>query len=615
MPSLADRLLKGCERDITVTFQGKVYPAWVLMESLLYIVDKNEDNVRFRLNRQQCRLYKAICEQRRQGKLIREDILKARQIGFTTFIAGLYFTIAMFTPNVSVGIVADTLEHSQGIFEKYQHFYDCLDLNNPNRELIEEDPKKYAGLSYKPTLRYNKGQTMLRTDKGNSPIHVMAVGDSAGRSKTYSLLHLSECAFWDNLGKTLKSLLKTVSRKNLMSMVFLETTGNGFNAYKDRWDRDLGGNSAFDAYFERWFDNPEYSEPIPEGYDLMAHLEPWELERMERYKVSPEKMNWYHNTYMGESDGDRNDVLQEYPFSPVDAFVASGNTVFDKELIAQRKSEILDSMAKKAPEKGRFTYSKAFSEDGSRIEMSGIAFADTRNGPISIMSKPVRGRPYVVTCDPNMGGSDDVAIQVVDNCSGRQVARFKSNELPLDECAYQLYCLGRMYNWALMSSETNVGQIVMDLLIKMRYPKLYVAQSEAYENFRETVKVSYGHKTTKGNRQFMIDSFAMAFRQDPTIVSDYDTICEMESFQLVERYDGKGNVTSSKQEAAGGAHDDLVMAFAAFYLVRGQQSAVPDKGSDASGRKMTLEEIDEAVERKSREARVKSSQKGFGISW
>jgi hypothetical protein len=30
---------------------------------------------------------------------------------------------------------------------------------------------------------------------------------------------------------------------------------------------------------------------------------------------------------------------------------------------------------------------------------------------------------------------------------------------------------------------------------------------------------------------------------------------------------------------------------------------------------MTLEEIDEAVERKSREARVKSSQKGFGISW
>ena len=63
--SLADEELRGCERDITVRFLGSEYPAWVIMERLLYIVDKNGDNVPFRLNRQQCRLYRSVCEQKR----------------------------------------------------------------------------------------------------------------------------------------------------------------------------------------------------------------------------------------------------------------------------------------------------------------------------------------------------------------------------------------------------------------------------------------------------------------------------------------------------------------------------------------------------------------------
>ena len=42
-----------------------------------------------------------------------------------------------------------------------------------------------------------------------------------------------------------------------------------------------------------------------------------------------------------------------------------------------------------------------------------------------------------------------------------------------------------------------------------------------------------------------------------------------------EVIDKDGNVTRAKQEATGGAHDDLVMAWAAFYIVRQQQRATP----------------------------------------
>jgi len=269
-------------------------------------------------------------------------------------------------------------------------------------------------------------------------------------------------------------------------------------------------------------------------------------------------------------------------------------------------------MSEDPPKTGRFRYERSVSSDGELITVSKVWFEETRGGPIAILSEPDPTHPYVVTCDPNMGGSDDVAMQVVDNYTGRQVARFKASKIPLEQCAYQLYCLGREYNWALASSEVNVGQIVMSLLMRMRYPRMHVSQAESYENYRRVARTYYGHKTTKSNRQFMIDSLNMAFSEDPSIVSDYDTLCEMESFQVVERFDSEGNVTSSKQEASGGAHDDLVMALAAFYLVRGQQSAVPTSAKP-KGTPMTPEELESAVERN--RARIKSGAERKGNLW
>ena len=75
--SLADEMLSGYEKDITITFIGKKYPLWVLMEKLLRIKTKDGQVVPFILNYQQVELYKAMCEQRRKGKPIRFNILTA----------------------------------------------------------------------------------------------------------------------------------------------------------------------------------------------------------------------------------------------------------------------------------------------------------------------------------------------------------------------------------------------------------------------------------------------------------------------------------------------------------------------------------------------------------
>lgn len=576
--SLADRMLKGHESALTVTVFGHVFPLWKAVEFFARIQNKNDEDVPFRYNYQQCRLYLAMAKAKEEGRQIRINILKARQIGFSTMIDVQLAIQALFTPNLRAGILADTEDHASGLFEKIQYVYDHLDHNNPARKLIEDDPKANGRYSWKPKLKYNKGQKLLRTAEGNSVVEVMCVSDTSGRSKHYTMIHCSEVAFWKQTEKALLSLFKTVSRHNPNSCIFLETTANGYNDYKLRWDRDFaGGDASFDAFFAPWFDNPEYRDDVPLGYDLKASMDQWEIDKQIKFGLRDDQMYWFHQEYL-DANRNKDFVLQEDPFEPSDAFISTGNAVFDKDITEMRKSEIIaEERSNEGYRCGSFTCKHPANEDQTRIDVleDTIRWIDSRGGPIKIFQEPIPGHPYVVTCDPNMGGSDDIAMQVMDNYTGRQVARFKSNVIKNDEAVWQLYCLGRMYNWALVSSENNVGQIILVLLEKSNYPKIYITQSESYQNYNRTLKTQLGHKTTVANRQFMIDSAVRAFREDPKTISDYDTICEMESFQLNEHFDKDGNVTRAKQEATGGAHDDLVMAWAAFYIVRQQQRATP----------------------------------------
>ena len=109
----------------------------------------------------------------------------------------------------------------------------------------------------------------------------------------------------------------------------------------------------------------------------------------------------------------------------------------------------------------------------------------------------------------------------------------------------------------------------------------------------KTLMIKYGYKTKQNNRQGMIELFALAFRDNPKIINDYATVCEMESFQIV-RNERSG---SEKAQATGGAHDDLVMACCGFYLCRGSQKAIPFQ--EEQSKKYSIEEIElKLLERK-----------------
>lgn len=543
--SLLSKQLEKYNSVITIKTSIGNVPLYKMIEKFLYIENTDGQKVRFFLNEDQVDLYREMCEQRLRNEPIRLDILKARQKGFSTFISAVIFCMTIFQVGQKAAIVADIAEHATNLFEKYKFFYDNLPP--------ELKPTQKKSNAKELVVQYANGQT--------SSIRIMVQGDSAGRSGTYQFLHLSECAFWGDLQDTLVSLLQTVSATNKQSMVFLETTANGVNEYKTRWDKDFAGGTSYVPKFYGWFTTKRYRVS---DEDLRPYTKPlWLIELQTEHNLDENQCAWYYDRF-NDFNGDLEKLRQEYPSNPVEAFVTSGNSVFNTELTAKRKLEIL-----KAPKPltGMFTFTLNCSADGKRKELLNIEFIESRSGSVKIYREPEQGHPYVVSNDPAMGGEDYFATQVFDNYTGEQVAVYHRNKCDADDAAYQTFCLAKKYNDALITGETNTTSYILESCYKLGHRFIYKDQD--VEDLSGRYMNKFGYKTKINNRTYMIDLAKIAFRDNPQCINDYETICEMEAFQLVAHANGK-----EKAEASGGKHDDLVMAMCGFHLCRNAQTTV-----------------------------------------
>lgn len=559
-------------------------PIWRFIEKFLWIKTKNGGVQKFILNQEQIDLYKEIYKQQQLGNPIRVNILKARQIGFSTFIAALYFCLTIFSPGKTALIIADKADHATNLFRKYKLFYARL----------PEEIKL-------PQLKSNAKELIVDYGDGvTSEIKIVVAGDDAGRSDTAQYIHASECAFWKDLKDTLASVNQTVSATNKDSAIILETTANGYNEYKDHWDNDVVGKSNYKALFYPWWGNEAYVDEY-KHFELTEH----EKKIQKLYNLSLEQIAWYRNVYYSvASDFDK--LLQEYPSSPTEAFRSTGNCLFDLDLIGQRKDELMDyHLGIKKFKKGRFVYEKQVTLDGSRIVLKDRKFIESENGKWTIYKDVDPTHPYVINCDPAMGGEDYYAIQVIDNYTLEQVARFYSQKVYDDEIAYQLCCAGWYWNNALICTETNTTSYILQTCERCGYDFIY--QDKDYETLSDRYIDKFGYKVKQSNRNAMLAMFKEAFRENYRMINDYETLCEMESFQIIKTT----QMQKEKAQAISGKHDDLVMAMAGIFLIRDEQSYFPRQTTRNPEKEENFFTYAREVTRKNRE----KNKKGVFMRW
>ena len=214
-------------------------------------------------------------------------------------------------------------------------------------------------MELKPSLKANNAQ-VLEFDKqdGNglkSNIRCMTAGSSGvGRGSTIHNLHLSEFAFWSgNKLETYAGLIQAVPNTP-NTMVVIESTANGFNEFQELWQMAERGENDFEPVFIPWFALSEYRiKTMPLDYDSN------ELVLKTKFNVDDEQLAWRRWCIKNNCGGDLNKFRQEYPSTPQEAFVSTGECYFNVEDIVDRMTHIRVPL-----KKGYFGYTKEFTANG-----------------------------------------------------------------------------------------------------------------------------------------------------------------------------------------------------------------------------------------------------------
>lgn len=511
------------------------------IENFLKIRDKSGKIVPLKLNPPQKRLYATIREQWRARKPVRIIILKARQMGFSTLTEAIIFWYTVTSEQSESLIVAHQEESTGNLFRMSKRFLD--ELPGP----------------LKPMTRASNGQELNfdKPSKSRSPKKGLgsrircatAGGRGIGRSYTLSCLHLSEFAFWPgDKQETLTGLMQAVPDK-AGTIVIMESTANGYDAFKDIWDRAVErqrtGEEGFIPVFFPWYEMPEYEREIPPGFQRT----PEEAQLAEAYGLSDRQLSWRRWCIENNCNGDLNLFKQEYPATPDEAFIATGACVFDKEAVVLRREQV----RKDAWETGEFQIERA----GGRIKK--WEWQPDERGPIRIRKKPEAGRPYVIGGDTAGEGSDWFVGQVLDNVTGEQVAVLR-HQYGEREYAEQMYCLGWYYNEALVGIEINYSTYPQKKLEELGYTHFYVR--DRVDSFTGKPMDAFGFQTTAKTRPLAVDGLRDVAAHEIGLITDYETLGEMLTFVYDER---------RRPQAEEGAHDDCVMALAIAWYIRGQQ--------------------------------------------
>ncbi len=361
------------------------------IEKFLKIRTKTENRAFFRLNPAQ-KEYSYRCSKQ-------NVVLKARQVGITTYIAARFFVQTVTQPGTLSMQVTQDRESAEHIFRIVRRFWENL--------------PDYLRKGHLRTSYRNTGQMVF--PRLDSEYCLASAAENAGRGRTIQNLHCSEVSRWGREGdEALASLRAAVVPGG---DIVLESTPNGAGGlFYEEWQRaeDTGYTQHF---FPWWFEAAYALEP---GANFLLTEE--EKELADLHGLKPGQIAWRRKQWASL----RGLAVQEFAEDPVSCFRASGECFFDLESIDQALKGSIEPLE---------------ANDNGRLK-------------IWLPARP--GREYVIGADTAGGGieGDYSCAEAIDRQSGMQCAELHGHWSPR-EFARRVAELGKQYNGALVAVESN----------------------------------------------------------------------------------------------------------------------------------------------------------------
>ena len=295
-------------------------------EKCLKIKTKSGELIPFKLNRAQLHIHSVIEEQKAKTGKVRVLIVKGRQQGSSTYVAGRFYHQTSLTPGLDAFIMAHLSDSTRHLFGMAKRYYDnSPEAIRPQVDTSNEKRMVFAGI--------NSGYSVGTA--GNAQI---------GRGLTIQLFHGSECAFFENTNEITTGILQAIPDAPGTEIIF-ESTANGVgNMFHQMAMGGMGEDPEGDfiTIFVPWFWQDEYAKEPPSGFELTAEEE--SISKL--YELNDHQMYWRRRKIIDTFRGDVWKFFKEYPCSVQEAFVVSGVTLLSAEqVITARACKIHDPSA------------------------------------------------------------------------------------------------------------------------------------------------------------------------------------------------------------------------------------------------------------------------------
>jgi hypothetical protein len=352
-----------------------------LARELLRIRDRNGEENPLLANAVQARF------ERDRGR--RNIIVKARQMGITTWIAGRFFLKTITARGVLTVQVAQTRDAAESTFRMVKRFWDCL----------PEDMRKGC----LKRSRANVGQMVF--PELDSEFRVLSASDeNAGRGLTVQNMHLSEVSRWPgDAAATLAGLRAALVPGGEL---VLESTPNGaYGCFYNEWQH-AAEKDVVKHFFPWWMEEAYVSVPVTD-------LREDEEELIREHNLTAGQIGFRR----GLEASYRGLRTQEFAEDAELCFRTTGDCCFDADTLDRRIREVKDP-----------------------VEVR-------RSGALHIFFPAQPGRQYIVAVDPAGGGADGdyAAVQVIDMESGAQCAELQQRLRP-GEVTREAVALAREYS-------------------------------------------------------------------------------------------------------------------------------------------------------------------------
>lgn len=274
----------------------------------------------------QVRFYNtAIRDRRAAGQPVRAIILKARQLGFSTFIQAWHYDELQANPYRTAMTLSYDDDSTREMFQKTHLIHERWPFP-------------------RPTVRDSSGVLEFERKHGSTFYTKTAGAKAAGRSFTVHHMHCSEVPMWQDAETVFTGALQAVPDRPHTSILIESTAKGAVGAFYDYWKQAEAEENDYTPFFAPWHWESEYQLP----FASQEHCRRWKSVRMTsdddkyqaRFALTDEQMHWRDHTTRNKLKGDRAMFRQEYPASAEEAFLSTGMPVFNADFIQSLYSHV-----------------------------------------------------------------------------------------------------------------------------------------------------------------------------------------------------------------------------------------------------------------------------------